>query len=65
MSLLRYRKGEKKMWKLIVLLLAMALLLLAPGEKLRKPQKGKERKQKKESDYFNSSGPIPPIGPEL
>ena len=53
------------MWKLIVLLLAIGLLLLAPGEKLRRPQKGKKWRQKRESDYFNPSGPIPPMGPGL
>ena len=53
------------MWKLIVLVLAIAVLLLAPGEKLRGPQRGKKRKQKRESDYFNPSGPIPPVGPGL
>ena len=55
-------KKETKMWKLIVLLLAIVLLLLAPGEKLRRPQKGEKRRQKRESDYFNPSGPIPPMG---
>jgi len=65
------------MWKAIVLVLITVELLQGLSyyrdsvitgtqrEKLRKPQKGKERKQKKESDYFNPSGPIPPMGPEL
>jgi len=53
------------MWKVIVLVLAIVALLLAPGEKLRRPQKGKKRRQKRESDYFHPSGPIPPVGPGL
>jgi len=53
------------MWKVIVLVLAIVALLLAPGGKLKRPQKGKKRRQKRESDYFNPSGPIPPVGPGL
>ena len=50
------------MWKLILLVLAIVALLLGPREKLRRPQKGKQRRQKRESDYFNPSGPIPSMG---
>jgi len=53
------------MWKVIVLVLTIVALLLAPGEKMRRPQRGKGRKQKRESNYFNPSGPIPPVGPGL
>ena len=63
---LRYKKArETKMWKLILLVLTIVVLLLGPGEKLKRPQKGKERKQKRESNYFNPSDPIPPMGPGL
>jgi|GEM_PF-3571288 len=53
------------MWKVIVLVLAIVALLLAPGGKLKRPQKGKKRRRKRESDYVNPSGPIPPVGPGL
>jgi len=53
------------MWKVIVLVSAIAVLLLAPGEKLKGPQRGNKRKQKRESDCFNPSGPIPPVEPGL
>ena len=61
---LRYKK-ETKMWKVIVLVLAIVALLLAPGGKLKRPQKGKKRRRKRESDYVSPSGPIPPVGPGL
>jgi len=58
---LRYKKPtETNMWKVILLVLAIVGLLLEPERKLRKTKKREQRKKK--SDYFNPSGPVPPMG---
>jgi len=50
------------MWKYILLGLLMVVLLLGPPRNSRKPKKRGRRKVKREADYFNPSGPIPPMG---